>query len=140
MPWNIEVPISHGELWDKITILTIKQQKITDEDKLKNITYELDMLNDLSKDIDWEHRTHFWVSNLRRVNELLWQVEDEIRAIHDLVWSNSLFEWESSAVKNYVICARKVYQYNDQRAYIKKTINQINKSAIIEEKSYGENK
>jgi hypothetical protein len=138
MPLNIEVPISHGELWDKITILTIKQQKITNEDQLKNITYELDLLTDLSKDMEWDRATHLLVKQLKVINELLWQVEEEIRGLHDLVWSN--FDWENDVNKNYVLYARKVYQYNDERASIKKLINELNKSTIIEEKSYGENK
>jgi hypothetical protein len=121
------VPISPGELIDKITILEIKSQRMTDAAKLHNVRTELTLLGDTWKaspfaaaDIStqWE--------GLRDVNGKLWDIEDRIRDKE----RDGLFDAE------FIALARAVYVTNDERAAIKKQINTRLGSALVEEKSY----
>jgi hypothetical protein len=121
------VPISPGELIDKITILEIKSQRMTDATKLHNVRTELSLLSDTWKaspfsatDISAE-----W-AGLRDVNGKLWDIEDRIRDKE----RDGLFDAE------FVELARAVYFTNDERAAIKKQINAKLGSALVEEKSY----
>ena len=121
------VPISPGELIDKITILEIKSQRMTDAAKLHNVRTELSLLSDTWKaspfsatDISAE-----W-AGLRDVNAKLWDIEDRIRDKE----RDGLFDAE------FVELARAVYFTNDDRAAIKKQINTKLGSALVEEKSY----
>jgi hypothetical protein len=121
------VPISPGELIDKITILEIKSQRMTDAAKLHNVRTELSLLGDTWKaspfsltDISAE-----W-AGLRDVNAKLWDIEDRIRDKE----RDGLFDAE------FIELARAVYFTNDERAAIKKTINTKLGSALVEEKSY----
>jgi Family of unknown function (DUF6165) len=125
------VPISPGELIDKITILEIKSQRMTDATKLHNVRTELSMLSDTwrasafsATDIGAE-----W-AGLRDVNGKLWDIEDRIRDKE----RDGLFDAE------FVELARAVYFTNDERAAIKKQINAKLGSALVEEKSYAEYK
>jgi len=121
------VPISPGELIDKITILEIKSQRMTDEAKLHNVRTELALLNDTwkaspysSTDIGAE-----W-TGLRDVNGKLWDIEDRIRDK----------EREARFDGEFIELARAVYVTNDERAAIKRRINTRLGSALVEEKSY----
>ena len=124
---QISVPIAYGELIDKITILEIKSERIRDAAKLANVRVELDLLNDTwgtnpasSTDIAAER------TDLRRVNEALWDIEDRIR----------LKEKARAFDDEFVELARSVYIRNDERAAIKRVINQKLGSTLVEEKSY----
>ena len=121
------VPISPGELIDKITILEIKSQRMTDAAKLHNVRTELTLLSETWKaspfsttDINVE-----W-AGLRDVNAKLWDIEDRIRDKE----RDGLFDAE------FIELARAVYVTNDERAAIKKQINAKLGSALVEEKSY----
>ncbi|MCM2310241.1 MAG: DUF6165 family protein [Steroidobacteraceae bacterium] len=121
------VPISPGELIDKITILEIKSQRMTDAAKLHNVRTELSLLSDTwqaspfaATDISAE-----W-AGLRDVNGRLWDIEDRIRDKE----RDSLFDAE------FIELARAVYVTNDERAALKKQINTKLGSALVEEKSY----
>ena len=123
------VPISPGELIDKITILEIKSQRMTDEAKLHNVRTELALLTDTWKasaysgtDIGAE-----W-SRLREVNGRLWDIEDEIRDKE----RDGLFD------AGFIELARAVYFTNDERAALKKAINTRLGSSLVEEKSYSD--
>jgi hypothetical protein len=123
------VPISPGELVDKITILEIKSQRMTDVVKLGNVRTELELLaatwrasGFAANDVDADWRA------LRSVNEQLWDIEDRIRDK----------ERESAFDAEFIELARAVYVTNDERAAIKKRINARLGSALVEEKSYAE--
>ncbi|MGB0132675.1 DUF6165 family protein [Dokdonella sp.] len=124
---QIAVPVSYGELIDKITILEIKSERIGNADKLVNVRKELDLLNStwaadpLAKlDISAER------SKLKDVNEALWDIEDQIR----------VKEKSQSFDAEFVELARAVYFRNDDRAAYKREINEKLGSTLVEEKSY----
>jgi len=123
----ILAPISTGELIDKITILEIKMSLITDQDKLKNIKLELEQLVQIfgSKLNDGDRLTEL-KNQLYDVNQELWHVEDYKRKC----------EQDQFFGEPFVQAARKVYLKNDQRAAIKREINLLTGSTIVEEKSY----
>ena len=121
------VPISPGELIDKITILEIKSARMTDEAKLRNVRTELQMLNETWKaspysavDISAEWK------GLRDVNAQLWDIEDDIRDK----------ERDGQFDEQFIELARAVYVTNDERAAIKRRINVKLGSVLVEEKSY----
>jgi hypothetical protein len=126
---EIIVPVSPGELIDKMTILRIKTQRITDAAKLKNVRLELDALQ-----ATWAKSSYAAVdigadeSALLSVNERLWIIEDEIREK----------ERAQAFDAEFIRLARAVYFENDERAAIKRRINLRLGSAIIEEKSYSD--
>ena len=123
----VSTPMSVGELLDKITILEIKSSKITDQDKLKNINYELDLLNKTWLDTGLNNaETAALKTDLKNVNLKLWQIEDDIR----IKEKNRAFDEE------FIQLARSVYYQNDDRANIKKRINLLTGSDLVEEKSY----
>ena len=124
---EIRVPVSPGELLDKITILRIKAQRIAQVDKVANVRRELDALERTwvaaappGVGIDAE------VNALMAVNERLWVIEDDIRDK----------ERTRSFDADFIRLARAVYVENDERAAIKRRINLALGSSIIEEKSY----
>ena len=120
---KILTPISLGELYDKISILEIKKDRIKDEEKLKNIDFELSELLSIAKNYPIESDLYI---KLKRVNLSLWDIEDNIR----IKEKNKKFdEW-------FINLARSVYFTNDERSDIKKEINQLYGSQIVEEKSY----
>jgi predicted lipid-binding transport protein (Tim44 family) len=124
---DLHIPVSPGELLDKITILRIKSQRIDDAAKVANVRLELELLQ------------HTWATlgiatlavaadeqALQAVNEQLWEIEDRIR--------------DKEAVRafdqEFIDLARAVYHRNDERAAIKKRVNIALGSRIVEEKSY----
>ena len=126
---NIYVPISPGELIDKITILEIKVDQIKDENKLNNVKSELEHLNEVLKQSKLEINTIQPLKNeLKKFNIELWEIEDKIR----IKESNQEFD------KEFIELARSVYIQNDKRAATKKEINILLGSRIVEEKSYAD--
>ena len=124
---QLQVPVSVGEVLDKITILQIKLARISDTNKLANIQNELRALLPLvAGDVFTTDAIQRLVTELKSVNETLWNIEDDIR--------------EKEAVKSFdaefIGLARAVYVTNDRRADIKKEINLMTGSALVEEKSY----
>ncbi|NBV27433.1 hypothetical protein EBS02_00185 [bacterium] len=124
----VNVPISVGELIDKLTILQIKLQQIDDPEKWKNVKAEWDILSRLTeyKNIAYEIAPYF--TNLYVVNMELWKIEDDIRECE----KNQNFDLR------FIQLARSVYKTNDKRAAIKKEINLKYGSKIVEEKFYKE--
>lgn len=126
---SIKIEISVGELLDKITILQIKTERIGDAAKLENIKKELRILQ-----AQWEGSPYSKIdlgeniSALKKVNERLWDIEDEIRNKEN----KHVFD------EDFIELARSVYFINDQRAEIKRTINNSTGSDLIEEKSYSD--
>ena len=121
------VPISWGELIDKITILEIKEVKITTNNALDNIRKELVFLSDIASNSKGVYDAISLLKNeLKEVNLNLWQVEDEIR---DKEYSQEFDE-------EFINLARSVYRLNDDRANLKKQINETLFSELKEEKSY----
>lgn len=124
---TIEVPLSFGEVLDKITILEIKSERIENEEKVSNVRLELDALNRI-----WEHEIHDASRigdlgvQLKSVNEELWEIEDNIRDQ----------EAKQDFGPQFISLARSVYFTNDRRAAIKKEVNLALGSRFVEEKSY----
>jgi len=124
---GILVPLSPGELLDKITILRIKAQRIDDADKLGNVRRELALLEQRwSQAVAAPIELAADEAALARVNSELWDIEDRIRER----------EAQQRFDAGFVELARAVYLRNDERAAIKQRINLKLKSAIVEEKSY----
>jgi hypothetical protein len=127
MTIDIHVPISPGELIDKITILQIKAERMTDAAKVANVRTELNMLEST-----WRGTAYAatdvaaqW-AELKRINEKLWVIEDDIRD-----------KERAAAFDNeFIELARAVYFTNDERAAVKREINTKLGSRIVEEKSY----
>ena len=126
---TLMIEVGGGELIDKITILKIKTERMTDPAKLKNVNHELDVLS--------QARAAYLIQSdaldrleyaLRQVNEALWVIEDDIRAC----------EAARDFGPKFIELARSVYIQNDKRAAIKKSINELCGSSIVEEKSYTE--
>jgi hypothetical protein len=126
---DILVPISPGELLDKITILRIKAARITDPAKLSNVRTELDWLERVWRDSGAAvPEIAADEAELQRVNEALWDIEDRIRDK----------ERDGAFDAVFIELARAVYVTNDQRAAAKKRINSALGSRIVEEKSYAD--
>lgn len=124
---QILIPISPGELLDKITILEIKSERIQDQEKKANVDRELAMLNRVWEDsVTQDDALSGMRDELKSINETLWVIEDDIRDEE----RNKRFE------ARFIELARSVYVTNDQRADVKKRINLHLKSDIVEEKSY----
>jgi hypothetical protein len=124
---NIHIPVSPGEVLDKITILEIKSERMTDEDKLTNIRTELQLLQRVwASEVNEDDDLKGLRNALRDVNETLWDIEDDIRDK----------ERDKAFDEQFIDLARKVYFTNDRRSEIKKAINQHLGSVIMEEKSY----
>jgi hypothetical protein len=128
---EIKVPVSPGELLDKITILRIKAQRMRDAEKLKNVRAELEALEQT-----WSASSYAKldiaaeVDALQQVNERLWVIEDDIRDQ----------ERAQAFDARFIELARAVYFENDERAAIKRRINVRLGSSIVEEKSYAQYK
>lgn len=123
----MKIEVSLGEVIDKVTILELKLDNITDTDKLSNIKCEYMYLSTLiSKKINRNKQLLSLYNDLLEVNSNLWKIEDDIR------FKESVGLFDSSFIE----LARNVYINNDLRAKIKKQINVIGKSKFIEEKSY----
>jgi|TARA_B100001094_G_scaffold18579_1_gene15974 hypothetical protein len=123
----IKIPVSAGELIDKITILEIKKIKINDKLKLALIKKEHKYLKDiLIAKIKLTKLVKENYSLLKKINLMLWDIEDKKRNAE----KNQKFD------KTFISLARKVYIYNDKRAEVKSIINNITGSDIVEVKSY----
>lgn len=124
---NINVEISIGEFFDKITILEIKQERIQQAEKLENINSELNALNTLLAQLPFSREdVAEEVSELKSINEKLWVIEDDIRDKE----ASKTFDRE------FIQLARSVYITNDRRSDVKRDINLKLGSSFIEEKSY----
>ena len=124
---NILVPISVGELIDKISILKIKEKKITNKNKQKNIIKELNFLEKIYKsNIKKNKKLDHYEKQLIKINQILWEIEDKIRNC----------ESKRDFKETFIKLARSVYINNDKRSKIKREINTITGSNLIEEKSY----
>ena len=125
----ITAQISCGELIDKITILKIKAERITDPEKLKNVRTELETLQKISEENITDYSLIVELEKrLQQINQDLWDIEDAIRVKE----RNKEFDDE------FVQIARSVYTTNDKRCMVKKEIDKVLGSRITEEKSYEE--
>ena len=121
------IPISWGELFDKLTILQIKLKNLRDRDALINVKIEYDQLYVIYNSHFLEDKkAKLFITDLKKINEKLWNIEDKIRDKE----RNKTFDEE------FIELARNVYITNDQRSLIKRNINKTFQSDIIEEKSY----
>ena len=126
---NVNVEMSIGEFFDKITILEIKECNIKDAGKLANVKKELGYLNGLLSELPFSRdQVEKEVNDLREINEKIWDIEDNIR----------LKELSKSFDAEFIELARSVYFSNDKRAEIKRDINLKLESDFVEEKSYEE--
>ena len=124
---NIHVPVSPGEVLDKITILEIKSERMTDPEKLANVRAELALLqNTWGKAVREDDVVRNLHAQLREINEALWVIEDDIRD------KERVKEFD----QRFIELARSVYFTNDRRSAVKKQLNLHLGSRIIEEKSY----
>lgn len=121
------VPVSWGELLDKMTILEIKRERIAAADARANVAREYEALRSAGAAALGQDGIADLFGSLRRVNEELWEIEDGIRAE----------EAGARFGQTFVALARSVYRKNDERAAIKRRINLALESELIEEKSYG---
>lgn len=123
----IEIEVSPGELFDRISILEIKRERIKAAGQLKNIRYELGCLRKAQCQLpEIGENIRQLMKRLKAINETLWDIEDEIRAC----------EAAQSFGPHFIELARSVYRENDRRAGTKREINDLLGSAIVEEKSY----
>ena len=126
----MKIEVSNGEILDKVSILEIKLERITDAQKLSNIKNEWDALQNAVKIIaglaNPKEEFHQAVKALRATNEALWDVEDALR----------LNEKTKDFGDAFITLAREVYVLNDQRAALKSSINILTGSNLREEKSY----
>jgi len=122
----INIPVSVGELVDKITILKIKRYQIKDADKLVNIHKEHDVLTSLNEYVKIQKDVLEQQQQLMEVNLRLWFLEEDIRHYEKTNFFESAF----------IDVARKIYKTNDERSRIKKEINLLCNSELVEEKSH----
>jgi hypothetical protein len=121
------IPVSWGELFDKISILEIKKENVLNELAMKNITQELELLDKfVSNDILKNRGLMDLRVELKNINQNIWNIEDEIRI------KESTHDFED----RFIELARNTYIFNDKRASVKRSINDILDSSIVEEKIY----
>jgi len=126
---SLMIEVGAGELIDKITILKIKAMRMTNAAKLSNVKHELDVLSRArAENLNQSDELDRLEEALGMVNEALWVIEDDIRAC----------EAARDFGPRFIELARSVYIQNDKRAAIKKSINELCGSSIVEEKSYTE--
>lgn len=126
---KIEVEVSAGELLDKISILEIKGERIENEEKLMNVRKELKILENVRNEmIERTSELDKIYLSLKKTNEKLWEIEDQIRDC----------ERNKDFGAKFVTLARSVYMENDKRCSLKREINELLKSSLMEEKSYAE--
>ena len=124
---KVSVPISLGELLDKISILEIKNKKILDKSKILNIKKELNGLNKVLDELNINlSESNTLYNKLYKINLTLWEVEDSIRVL----------EKNEDFGEKFIELARAVYITNDQRFEVKNDINKLFNSEYVEEKSY----
>jgi hypothetical protein len=122
------VPVSWGELLDKLTILAIKRERITRPDALLHVEQEHALLSAAAAEVVEIEGLAPLMQRLTRINATLWEVEDALREQ----------EAEAQFGPSFVALARSVYKTNDERAAIKRRINDLLGSPLVEEKSYAE--
>ena len=123
----IEIPVSHGELVDKLTILEIKLEMISEKSKINEVTTEHKYLSSIFNKIKTEEETVLsYYKELLAINKKLWNIEDSIRSL----------EKQKKFNPEFIELARKVYYTNDERFEIKSKINELFNSNIKEQKSY----
>lgn len=127
---EIQINISVGELIDKITILQIKKEKIANRQKVKKVSYELELLEHSLNSFETSKTDELknLMNELKKINQKLWKIEDDIR----LLEKNKKFD------DNFIMLARSVYITNDERFEVKNKINKLFSSEIEEVKSYEE--
>ncbi len=126
---SVLVEIAPGELVDKITILQIKSERIRDEAKLQNVRTELAVIESArDKAVSGSPELDGLSERLKEVNEQLWDIEDEIRKCEKVADFGDTF----------IQLARAVYRTNDARADLKRQINHLLGSRLVEEKDYQE--
>ena len=123
---TLSVPVSPGELLDKISILEIKAERIDDRAKLENVRHELGVLREVRQAIAPSAALSALTAELKSVNESLWDVEDSLRDC----------ERRLKFGPRFVELARSVYRHNDRRSVLKRQINELLGSRLIEEKAY----
>lgn len=123
----VQVPVSWGEVIDKITVLEIKSEKLQDETKLANVRKELALLAAI-RDREFPHHSQLGQlsAQLKAINAALWKIEDDIRDCERAQDFGPVF----------IALARAVYVTNDDRADVKRQINTVLGSDLVEEKSY----
>lgn len=122
----MKVEISDGELLDKISILQIKLERISDKNKLVNIRTEYEALTDVGAKLLQDSQVFDLYNKVKEVNEVLWDLEDDIR----------MKEKTKTFDQEFIHLAREIYKTNDRRAEVKKEINLLTGSLFVEEKSY----
>ena len=122
----ISVPVSIGELIDKLSILHVKKNKIKNEEKLVSVNKEFELLYNSSSEFLNNQKIESLYHELCEVNQNLWEIEDELRVI----------ELEKRFDREFIELARKVYFTNDRRFELKNEINQLTDSEIREVKEY----
>lgn len=120
------LPGSVGELFDKLTILRIKNQHITDAAKRRNVQHEMQWLEKIASELVLPAAVDELVEQLHAVNAQLWKIEDDIREC----------ERQKNFSEPFITLARSVYITNDRRAHLKRQLNELGGSEVIEEKSY----
>ncbi len=126
---SVEIAVSHGELFDKISILEIKRSKVVKADQRKNIENELDVLNRVrATAVPAGVEIDDLMAGLTDVNARLWDVEDDLRDC----------ERQGEFDATFVELARSVYRLNDRRAELKRELNTRLGSELVEEKLYNE--
>ena len=124
---NIHVPVSPGEVLDKITILEIKSERMSDPAKVVNVRIELALLQETwANSVSSDEVIQGLHDQLKQINEALWEIEDDIRDK----------EREKEFDARFIELARQVYFTNDRRSQVKKELNLHLGSQIVEEKSY----
>jgi len=128
---NVSIKVSVGELLDKISILSIKAERIHDREKHANVCYEHSILCEILEDLKKQYPKHVEdldkaVVDLERINTKLWDVEDNIRACENA----------KDFGEEFIKLARQVYRLNDERSQAKYEINKKVKSRVVEEKLY----
>ena len=126
----ISVPVSVGELIDKLSILHVKQNKISNQEKLVYINKEFELLYNMSSYYLNDSEVSKLYHQLVEVNMKLWEIEDELRILE----SKDIFD------ESFIQLARKVYFTNDERFSLKNKINDLTNSEVREQKEYVEYK
>lgn len=121
------IPVSYGELLDKISILEIKLKKITDQAMVAHVRHELSLLHRLCQnELQFDYLKHPLYCKLKQINVELWDICEQRRHLDGL----------NEFGLNYINLSKREYKVNDQRAMVKKEINVASESAIFEVKSY----
>ena len=126
----VSIPVSVGEMIDKLSILQVKKIKVTDENKLEFINKEFELLYNFSSEYLNNLEIELIYSKLILVNTNLWDIEDKLRVL----------EKEKKFDNEFVASARKVYFTNDERFSLKNKINDLTNSEVREQKEYVEYK